>query len=124
QNVDLYFISDNTLLILKIIFVDIEAAHTVGLRPKDCLGLMSGHDGEVVCKIEPRRAVEDAAVAFDQFDVFHFAQILGALEHQVLKQMGKTRAVARLYAEAYIVIDSNSYERGRMLRRKHNLQAV
>jgi hypothetical protein len=63
-----------------------------------------GHDLEVVREVEPRRAVEDAAVGLDELDKLHLAEPLRALEHHVLEEMGKTRSVPGLDTEANSVV--------------------
>ena len=92
--------------------------HAVGLGPKDRLGLVCGNDSEIVREIEASRAVKDAAVAFDQPDEFHLAEVFGSLEHQVFEQMSKPRPVLWLDAKTDVVVNGHGHKRRRMLQVK------
>src|SRR5688572_19870284 len=90
QYVDLHLVSDNAVLVFQILFRDREPTHAVGLGPEKSLELMRWNDCEVISEVEARRAVQHAAVALHQADKLHLAEILRALEHQVLKEVCET----------------------------------
>ena len=78
----------------------------------------------VIGEIEPGGTVEDASVLLHQADEFHLPQILGALKHHVLEQVGEAGAVLGLDAESDAVIDRGD-DRGRgVIGRKDHAQAV
>ena len=85
---------------------------------------MARHDLEVVGEVEAGRAVEDAAVRFDQADELVLAEVLRALEHHVLEQVREAGAVLRLDAEADVVVDADHGGRRRRVARQHDLQPV
>ena len=56
--------------------------------------------------------------------MFHFAGVLGALEHHVLEKMREAAAAARFEAEADLIIDADrDYGRG-MVGRDDDAQAI
>src|SRR5688572_28316280 len=68
---------------------------------------MGRDDGVVVREIEPRRSVQYAAVGLNELDEFHLAQVLRALKHQMLEQMGEACSVARLNSKSDVVVNGD-----------------
>ena len=124
EDVDLDLVLDDFLLVLQVLGVDVQPAHAVGLGPEDRLEHVRRHDLEVVREVEARRAVEQAAVRFDQADELHLAEVLRALEHHVLEEVREPGPVLRLVAEADVVVHGHDRRRRRRVARQHDLEAV
>lgn len=75
-----------------------QRAHAVGLQPEGELQLVGGHGLEVVGALEAGGAVEGAAGALHQLEVTVALDLLRALEHQVLEEVGEARTALDLVA--------------------------
>ncbi len=124
EDVDLDLVLDDLLLVLEVVGVDREALHPVGLGPERGLEGVRRNDLEVVGEVEAGRAVEDSAVRLHELDELHLAEVLGALEHHVLEEVGEAGAVLRLDAEADVEVDRDHGHRGGRVPREDDLQAV
>ena len=120
QHVDADLALHHALLVGEVLLRDGEALHPVGLRPEHGLDGVRRDDLEVIGEVEARRTVEDAAVRLHELDELELPQILGALEHHVLEEVGEAGPVARLDAETDAVIDrDHGYRRGVVGREDH-----
>ena len=99
-------------------------AHAVGLEPHRELERVGRHHLEVVRVVEPRRSVEGAAVLVDDADVLELRDVLRALEHQVLEQVGEAGAALRLDAEADAVHHLDDDDRRGVVFADDDAQAV
>ena len=124
QDVDLDLVLDDFLLVLEVVGRDREALHAVGLGPERGLERVRGDDLEVVGEVEAGRAVEDAAVGLDELDELHLPEVLRALEHHVLEEVGEAGAVLGLDAEADVVVDRDDGHGSRRVPREDDLQSV
>ena len=70
------------------------------------------------------RAVHRAAVDEDQVRVLAGPDVLGALEHHVLEQMGEAGAALALVARADVVVDDDGEDRRRVVFGDDHAQAV
>ena len=124
QHVDAHLFADDVLLVLQILGRDLQRTHAVRLEPHRELERVGRHQLEVVRVIEPRRPVQRAAVLVDDADVLELVDVLGALKHQVLEQMGEPGAIPRLDAEADPVHHFHRHHGRRMVLADHHTQAV
>ncbi len=124
QDVDLDLVLHDALLVREVLLRDREAAHAVGLGPERGLERVRGHDLEVVREVEARRAVQDAAVRLDELDELHLPEVLRALEHEVLEEVGEAGPVARLDPEPDVVVDGHDRRGGGVVGRQDHLEAV
>ena len=76
QHVDLYFVTDYTLLIFQIFIGNSQATHAVSLAPESSLELVGRNDFEIVGEVEAGGVIEDSAVLLDEPHEFHLAEIL------------------------------------------------
>ena len=124
EDVDLDLVLHHRLLIGQIVLGDVEAAHAVGFGPQHRLEGLARDDLVIVREVEAGRSVECAAIRFDQADECVLAEMLGALEHHVLEQVGEPGPVLRLDAEPDVVVHANHRGRRRRVPRQHDLQPV
>ncbi len=101
-----------------------QRAHPVGLQPEGELQLVGGHGLEVVGALEAGGAVERAAGALDQFEVPVVGDVGGALEHQVLEEVGEAGAALDLVAGAHVVPEADGGDRGEVVLGEDDAQAV
>ena len=120
EDVDPDLVLDDLLLVLEVLPGDREALHPIGLGPERGLERVRGHDLEVVGEVEARRAVQEPAVGLHELDELHLPEVLGALEHHVLEEVGEPGAVLGLDAESDVVVDRHDRQRRRRVPRQHD----
>src|SRR5215203_2254595 len=79
-------------LVVQIVFSDRQTLHAIGFEKESEVELVGRQHFEIVCAIFVGGAVHVAAVIKDEHEMFTGADVLGALEHHVFKEMRKTRA--------------------------------
>ena len=124
QDVDLDLVLHDLLLVLQILGIDVQTAHAIALGPQDGLEHVRRHDLEVVREVEPRGAVQEPAVRFDEANELHLAKVLRSLEHHVLEEVREPRLVLRLVAEADVVVQRDHHRRRRGVARQDDLEPI
>ncbi len=124
DDVDLDLVGDDALLVGEHLLVDDRPRHAVGLEPQHLLERVRGYDLIVIGEVEPGRSVHRPAGIGDRADEGAFRGVLRPLEQQMLEQMRKAGAVARLDPEADPVIDPDRRRRHRRVAGQHHLEAV
>jgi hypothetical protein len=123
-DVDADFVFHDVALVVDARGVDREALHAICLGPENRLEGVGRDEFVVVRKVEACRAVENAAVAFDQLDELELAEVARALEHQMFKEVGEARAVARFRAEADAIVDADGNGWGGAVAGHHDPEAI
>ena len=124
QHVDLDLVHHHALLVGQVVLRDVEAAHAVGLGPECRLQRVGRQHLEVVGEVESRRSVQHTAVALDEPDELHLAEVGRPLEHHVFEEVRESGPVLRLHAKADLVVDRHDDRGRRGVARQHHLQAV
>ena len=88
-----------------------ERAHAIGLEPERELELVARQGLEVVRAVEPRRAVHRPAGGLDESDVLGLPDVCGALEHDVLEEVGEARLAGHFVLRADVVPDVHRDDR-------------
>ncbi len=88
-----------------------QKAHTIGFEPKGYFELVAGHRLEIVGAVAVGSTIECTARLGYDFEVLLIGHIVGALEHHVLKEVGKTRLADFLAGRAYVVGYVHVYNR-------------
>lgn len=101
-----------------------QRAHPVGFQPEGEFELVGRHRLEVVGALEARGAVERAAGSLHEFEVAVVGDVGGALEHQVLEQVGQPGAALDLVAGADVVPEADGGDRGEVVLGEDDPQAV
>jgi hypothetical protein len=101
-----------------------EESHAVRFQPESELEPV-GRDGlEVVGAVQPGGPVHRAAHPLDVGDVLCIGDVLGALEHHVLEEMGEAGPPLPLVAAPHVVPEVHRHHRLRVVFREHHAQAV
>ena len=124
QDVHANFFADHVLLVLQILFADIQRAHPIGFQPQAHLDAIARQRLVIVGVVEIGMAVQIAAVGFDKFRVLELLHVGRALKHHVLEEVRKAGAALRLDAKADVVINAHRDHRRHVIFRDHDLQTV
>ena len=124
QHVHLHFVPHYALLVLQVLLSDSEAFHAIGFGPQRRFEFVRRQQFEVVGEVETRRSVEHPAICLHQPDELHLAEILGALEHHVLKQVREAGAIFGLDPEADAIVDGRNHGGRCGIRRQDHSQPV
>ena len=111
-------------LALEAGFVHIQVRQALGLGPQQALQVVGGHHVLVGGHVLRGEGVVVAAHVFRQPVELLGLQVAGALEHQVLKQVGKARAAFRVVLAAHPVPDLHAHAAGAGGRQGQHLQAI
>ena len=111
-------------LVVELLLREDEGAHPVGLEEEPEVEALGRQRLVVVRAVLGRRAVHRAAGARDEPEVLALADVLGALEHEVLEEMGEPRPARELHPAPDVVGDVDRDEGDAALRRGDDRQAV
>ena len=111
-------------LVLERVFGDHQRPHPVGLEEEREVELVGRQDLVVERALLVGRAVHAAAVHEHQVGMLARADVLGALEHHVLEQVGEPGAALALVARADVVVHRNCEYRGGVVLRNDHAQPV
>ena len=117
---------DDLALVVEVLLAERleERRHAVGFEPQRQVELVGRHRLEVVRPIEPGRAVHRAAGRLDEGDVLGLGDVLGALEHHVLEQVGEARLARLFVLGADVVPDVDRDDGGEVVLGDDQAQAV
>jgi hypothetical protein len=118
------FLLHRLALVVEVVLDDRQRAHAIGLEKQRRVELVRRHGFEVQRPLLVGRAVDRAAVADDGEQVLAGADVLGALEHHVLEQVGEAGASDALVARADVVGDGDGEYRRRVVLRDDHAQPV
>ena len=124
EDVDADFLADHVLLVLEVLFADVERAHSIGLQPERSLHTIARKRLVVVREIETGRAIQVPAVRLDDLGVLHLLHVRRALKHHVLEEVSEPGAPFRLDAEANSVIHGHGDGRRGVTLADYDLQAI
>ena len=124
QDVDLDLVLDDLLLVLQVLGIDVQPAHAIALAPQDGFEHVRRNDFEVIREVEPRGAIQEPSVRFDEANELHLAKVLRSLEHHVLEEVREPRLVLRLVAEADVVVQRDHHRRRRGVARQDDLEPI
>ena len=111
-------------LVVEIVFRDRQTLHAIGFEEKGEIELVGGKNLEVVGAVFVGGAVHVAAVIENEQDVFTRANILGAFEHHMFKEVREAGATLAFVARTDVVGDGNCYYRCGMIFNSDHAQAV
>ena len=106
-----YFIFDGRTYGIETLLIDTQPTHSVSFRPKNQIERVRRDRHVVFRKIVKRPRAEPSSRGGDELEEFARPQLRRALEHEVLKEMSKTGATARLASRAGGVIDADARQR-------------
>ena len=100
---------DDAALVIELLLGDRaeQMAHAVALEEQDPVQRRPRHGLEVIGAVEPGGAVEIGGADFPQRLEIVAGRVFGAVEHQMLEQMGEAGAAGRLVLGADIVPDGH-----------------
>ena len=124
EHVDADLLLHDGDLVLQVLLRDARGAHPVGLEEQGELQRPGREQLEVVRVVGMRAAVECAAGALDVLRVLGLADVLAALEHQVLEEVGEPRPPLRLAAKPHVVVDAHAHDGGRLVGSQHDPKPV
>src|SRR5690606_26519357 len=101
-----------------------ERAHPVGLQPERELQVADGHGLVVVRALERGAGVERGAGALQQRGVLAFGDVRGALEHQVLEEVGESGSAGPLMPRPHPVPEVHGCQWYDMVLADHHAQAI
>jgi hypothetical protein len=96
---------DDLALVVEVLLAECveQGRHPVGLEPEGQLELMRRERLVVVRPVEPGRAVHGPAGGLHERDVLGLGDVAGALEHDVLEEVGEARLALDLVLRADVV---------------------
>jgi hypothetical protein len=97
------FLFHHRALGLEVLLVHVEVGQPFGLGPQQGLQMVARHDLEIVGDVITGGGIVGAAHVLGQPVELLGVHVLGALEHQVFKQMRETRAPLRVVLGADVV---------------------
>ena len=124
HHVDPDLLLDDRDLVFEVLLGQFRGAHPVGLEEERELERSGWQQLEVVRVVGMGRAVERAAGGLHVFGMLGLPDVLRALEHEVLEEVGEAGAVGRLAAEAHVVVDGDGHDGCGAIRRDDDAQAV
>ena len=101
-----------------------QRGHPVRLQPQAQVQLVRRQRLEVVGAVEERGRVVDATGALDDGHVLRLGDMPRALEHEVLEQVREAGLARHLVSGTHVVPEVDGHDRGEMLRRHDDPQAV
>ena len=104
--------------------VSVEAGHPVGLELHAGLQVLLGDLLEIGGEIVAGEGVLLAADLGDEFRELALGMLLGALEHQMLEEMGDARLARRIVGRAVAVPDHMGDDGGAMIGNDDDVEAV
>ena len=111
-------------LVVELLLREDEGAHAVGFEEEGEVEGLGGQRLEVVRPVFGRRPVHRAARLGDETEVVSLADVLRALEHQVLEEMRESRLAGRLDPASDVVRHVDRHEGDSALRRHDDREAV
>ena len=111
-------------LVVELLLREDERAHAVGLEEEAEVEALGGKGLEVVRPVLGRRPVHRAARLGHEPEMLALADVLRALEHEVLEEVREPRLPGRLDAAADVVRDVHRHEGDSALRRHDDRQPV
>ena len=101
-----------------------QEAHAVGLQPHTGFELVAGQGLEVVGAVLVGAAVQGAAGGGYELEVLLVADVVGALKHHVLEEVGKAGLANLLAGRAHVVGHVDVHQRVGMVFGHHEREAV
>ena len=101
-----------------------ECAESIGLHPEDQLRPFCWHGGEVVGAVEPGGGVPLSADRFNQGEVLRLGDVLGALEHEVFKEVRESGAPSAFIFRANVIPDVDGGDRRGAINDEEEAQAI
>jgi hypothetical protein len=112
QDVDPDLLLDHVDLVAQVLLGQPGTAHAVGLEEQRPLEGAGRQHLEVVGVVQMGGAVEAAAGALHVPEVGQLLEVFRALEHQMLEEMGEARTSFGFAADADVVDDGDTHDRG------------
>ncbi len=111
-------------LVVELLLREDEGAHPVGFEEEGEVEGLGGQGLEVVRPVLGRRPVHRAARLGDESEVLPLADVLRALEHEVLEEMREPGLAGRLDTASDVVRHVDRHEGNSALRRHDDREAV
>jgi hypothetical protein len=111
-------------LVVELLLREDERAHPVGLEEEREVERLGGHGLEIVRPVLGRRPVHRAARLGDEAEMLSLADVLRALEHEVLEEVREPGLAGRLDAASDVVRHVDRHEGDAALRRHDDREAV